>query len=357
MTKVSVIVPVYNVAPYLRQCMDSLVGQTLREIEVICVDDGSTDGSGAILDEYAVRDSRIRVIHQANAGAGAARNAGLAMATGEYLFFCDPDDWCRREMLAKLYGKARRTSADVLVASVRGYESETGRLLRVRRLSGWPRGVFGARQLGDRLFTLSRQTVWDKLFRRAFVFENSLRFQETPRYNDMLFCDLSLACARRIAVLHYAGYCHRSGRPGGLQFDRASSPELVLDVLDAIRAELNRRGLFEGCEAAYARLLFGNGMMFAFDSRDWRTYERFYAAFAERIREFWPRYGHRLKKAYSSDPAHAAFDPDLNAQTYVLRVACASELQRRAHGRGSSWRTCAKALVKALLPSWLLLKI
>ena len=89
MPKVSVIIPVYNVEKYLRACLDSVVNQTFRDIEIICVDDGSTDGSGAILDEYAAKDSRMRVIRQANAGAGAARNAGLDVATGEYVFFAD----------------------------------------------------------------------------------------------------------------------------------------------------------------------------------------------------------------------------------------------------------------------------
>ena len=84
-TKVSVILPVYNVSDYLRQCMDSIVGQTLKDIEIICVDDGSTDDSLAILKEYEAKDQRVKVIQQANAGAGAARNKGLEIATGEYL--------------------------------------------------------------------------------------------------------------------------------------------------------------------------------------------------------------------------------------------------------------------------------
>ena len=85
MVKVSVIIPVYNVEPYLKQCMDSVVGQTLKDIEIICVDDGSTDGSLDILREYAAEDNRIQIIEQKNAGAGAARNNGMRHATGKYL--------------------------------------------------------------------------------------------------------------------------------------------------------------------------------------------------------------------------------------------------------------------------------
>ena len=90
---ISIIVPVYNVAPFLSRCLDSLVGQTYENLEIICVDDGSTDGSAAILDACAAKDSRIKVIHQENAGVSVARNRGLDAATGEFVTFVDADDW------------------------------------------------------------------------------------------------------------------------------------------------------------------------------------------------------------------------------------------------------------------------
>ena len=93
MAQVSVIIPVYNIERHLAQCLDSVAGQSLGDIEVICVDDGSTDGSPAILARYAARSARFRVVTQANAGPGEARNAGLALAGGEYVIFLDSDDW------------------------------------------------------------------------------------------------------------------------------------------------------------------------------------------------------------------------------------------------------------------------
>ena len=93
-TKVSVIIPVYNAEKYLRQCLDSVVNQTLRDIEIICVDDGSTDGSIEILREYEQKDSRVKVLCQKNQYAGVARNNGLSHASGEYVFFMDSDDYC-----------------------------------------------------------------------------------------------------------------------------------------------------------------------------------------------------------------------------------------------------------------------
>ena len=93
LAQVSVVIPIYNTEQYLRQCLDSVVGQTLTDIEVICVDDGSTDGSPPILAEYAAQDSRFQIMTQENAGPGAARNSGLRVSSGEYLIFLDSDDW------------------------------------------------------------------------------------------------------------------------------------------------------------------------------------------------------------------------------------------------------------------------
>ena len=102
MPKVSVIIPVRNAEKYLGECLDSVLGQTLKDVEVLCVDDGSTDGSAKILSDYAAKDGRIRILRQPASGAGVARNRGLAEARGEYLFFCDADDWIDRDTLGSM---------------------------------------------------------------------------------------------------------------------------------------------------------------------------------------------------------------------------------------------------------------
>ena len=111
----SVIIPVYNVEKYLAECLDSVCSQTLKDIEIICIDDGSTDGSAAILDDYARRDPRVRVIRQANAGVGAARNRGLDIATGRYVYFIDSDDWLAdKNALSVLCETAEREQTDII---------------------------------------------------------------------------------------------------------------------------------------------------------------------------------------------------------------------------------------------------
>lgn len=114
--------PVYNVEKYVGRCIDSIISQTLKEWELIAVDDGSTDSSGRICDEYAAADSRIRVIHKENGGAPSARNAAIEEASGEYLYFVDSDDWAQPDMFSDMYEKAKNTGAQLVVA---GYYIDT----------------------------------------------------------------------------------------------------------------------------------------------------------------------------------------------------------------------------------------
>lgn len=115
--KISVIVPVYGVEPYLRKCLDSLVGQSYRNLEIILVDDGSPDRCGKICDEYAEKDSRIRVIHKENGGVSSARNAGLGIASGEWIGWVDSDDWVELDMFEYLLGNAQQAGAEIAVCS------------------------------------------------------------------------------------------------------------------------------------------------------------------------------------------------------------------------------------------------
>lgn len=124
--KVSIIVPTYNVEKYCRTCFDSLLNQTLKEIEIILVDDGSTDSSGTICDEYAVKDERINVIHQTNRGLGLSRNSGLEIANGEYVGFVDSDDCVSTQMFQILYENARRFVADISYCKYIKFSSDTG---------------------------------------------------------------------------------------------------------------------------------------------------------------------------------------------------------------------------------------
>lgn len=160
MPKVSIIVPVYNVERYLRQCLDSLVNQTYQNIEIICVDDGSTDASSEILTEYALKNSKVRVIRQENSGLSAARNVGFSFATGEYVMYVDSDDWIDVCTCEKAVFKAEEHAADLVMwPYIREFPNRSApKVIFFRRknlsCSGMPRTpTQNGRTLGNRTCT------------------------------------------------------------------------------------------------------------------------------------------------------------------------------------------------------------
>lgn len=170
--KVSVTVPIYNTAKYLSKCLDSLLNQTLKDIEFILVNDGSTDGSGEICDEYASKDSRFRVIHKANGGLASARQAGLDAANGEYVIVCDSDDWVHPEIYERLYYAAISKSADI---SVCGFYSEysDGKSIRCQTIFEEKNGVV------DNVDFIRRgaNTSWIKLIKKS-LFDRAEAYYE-----------------------------------------------------------------------------------------------------------------------------------------------------------------------------------
>lgn len=251
--KVTVVLPVYNVAQYLRQALESISAQTLKEIEIIAVDDGSTDGSGAILDEYAKTEPRLKVVHIPNGGAGAARNVGLERARGEYLFFCDPDDSCSPEMLADMYRKAVGTNADIVIAGKMIVNVGDGGEQIVRQplsknVLRRPQ-PFSPQDVAGCIFSMAKAVPWDKLFRRGFVERLDLKFQSTRRSNDVFFVDMALASAERIATLPGCYYRYLRRRQGSLTFVKDRFPFAALEAYGAVEEALRARGLWH----AFAR--------------------------------------------------------------------------------------------------------
>lgn len=205
--KLSVIIPVYNVEKYLRQCFDSVLGQTLRDVEIVCVDDGSSDGSAAILEDYAAKDSRVRVISQSNAGQGAARNRGLEQATGEHVYFMDADDaLARPDALARLVEDMGRDRLDVLFFDARTEVDEGVAVSEsVVRASDYVRkwdysSVRTGRELfasflKNREFCVSPCLM---ILRRSFVEQNGLRFPEERIFHeDNIFMTRVMLAAKR----------------------------------------------------------------------------------------------------------------------------------------------------------------
>lgn len=212
--KVSVIIPVYNVAEYLRECLDSVINQTLKEIEIICVDDGSTDNSLEILKEYAAKDKRITILKQKNLHAGVARNAGLAVACGEYLSFLDSDDVFKLNMLEDTSKKADEDDSDVVIYSAHKKDYQLNKMLDMPWLCKHKDGILYVDDIKDKVFDLTSPNCWNKLFRRKNIQKHKLHFQNLLNANDVYFSYMAVILAEKLSILNtpFVLYRYNTGK-------------------------------------------------------------------------------------------------------------------------------------------------
>lgn len=215
MPKISVIVPVYNVEQYLCQCLDSIREQTMRDIEIICVDDGSTDSSGEIVDRYAGKDDRIKAFHKENAGYGAAMNAGLELATGEYIGIVESDDRIDPEMYAVLYRAAKDNDLDFVKSDAYYWFEKLNYQKRVHEntLEALYNQVLGENERN--LFFDFLMNIWTGIYKREFLTQNAIFFNKSPgaAYQDNGFWMQTCFYAERAMWLNEAFYYYRQDNP------------------------------------------------------------------------------------------------------------------------------------------------
>ena len=214
--KVSIIIPVFNTSKYLKQCLDSVINQTLREIEIICIDDGSTDNSLKILKEYQKNDKRIKILTQKHKKQGAARNYGISIACGEYIGFVDSDDWCELDMFEKLYEKAKETNSDITMCAITTFNNnnsnEYSKEDTYTNLDIFPKEffnrVFVPYETLDFLLNICVCPP-NKIIKHKLINSNNLRFDEKTYYEDGAFFYDSWLCAERISLIKHFGYYYR----------------------------------------------------------------------------------------------------------------------------------------------------
>lgn len=214
MVKVSVIIPVYNEEQYLEQCLDSICEQTLKEIEIICVDDGSTDRTPQILERYEKKDFRIKIVTQRNQFAGAARNHGMKYAVGKYLSFLDADDYFVPDMLERMYQRAEKYEADITICRYLEYCEESKKIREVdcsfEELFFNEREVFSGASLNCKgIFQITKGWAWDKLFCTEFVKECGYEFSDFRSSEDGFFVYMLMARAGRISYMEDVFVTHR----------------------------------------------------------------------------------------------------------------------------------------------------
>ena len=238
MGTISVIIPVYKVEDYLDRCVQSVLAQTYEDIEVILVDDGSPDGCGAKCDDYAARDSRVKVIHRENGGLSAARNTGLDAVAGEYILFVDGDDYIAPDMAEKLLAALEDTGADMALCDIKCVD-DGGTV--VRELPPFEAGVFGPEEIYRRMtfddWAMRYVTAWNRLYRRALF--DGLRFEEGKLHEDEFLAHrLYDRCEKVAAVsdeLYY--YVQRGGS--------IMSAAVSLGRLDRVQARFERYEFFK----------------------------------------------------------------------------------------------------------------
>ena len=203
---VSVIIPVYNVKLYLKRCLDSIINQTLRDIEIIIVDDGSTDGSSEYADEYALNDNRIKVIHKENGGLMSAWTYGVRASKGDYIGFVDSDDYVSLEMYEKMYCAARHYDSDIVICNYSINHSIEGKL-KTELAEGCYTGELLKTQIKEHVFSLPNTYSiplprWNKLFRRQIVFDN-LKYTDclSRTFEDRYFVPAAIFSANTVYCL------------------------------------------------------------------------------------------------------------------------------------------------------------
>lgn len=210
MAKVSVIVPVYNVEKYLTECIDSILSQTMTDIEIICVNDGSKDKSLEILNEYAVKDKRVIVINKSNSGYGHTMNTGLNIASGEYIGIIESDDFASKNMFEDLYKIAKEYDADIVKGDWYNYWSKNKFARKNNRISS-AKTFKLTNSTEDKSLLRINPSVWSAIYKREFLNKYNIRFLETPgaSYQDLAFSFKVFALAQRVVLTDKAYLYYR----------------------------------------------------------------------------------------------------------------------------------------------------
>lgn len=267
--KVSVVMPVYNVENYIEECLDSLISQTLKEIEIICVDDGSTDGTLNLLYKYEKSDTRVKVIQQQNQYAGVARNNGMKHAVGEYILFLDSDDFFEKTMLEKMYNEAKRTEADLVLCGGQVFDDATKEtkpapwFLKTKIL---PKELpFSYRDTDGQLLNAISPAPWTKMFKKEFVDKSGIQFQPFQNSNDVYFIFVMVCTSERISYVDEALVNYRRGMSTNLQSKKHKAPLCFLEAYYSAYNTLVEKNVYDYIKKGFRSAVI-SGCLYNYDS-------------------------------------------------------------------------------------------
>lgn len=258
MTKLSVIIPIYNVEKYISQCLDSILNQAFKDFEIICVNDGSSDNSLSVLQRFKNQDERIIIIDKKNEGSGIARNAGLSIAKGDYIYFVDGDDWVEENVFGKILSKADELNTDILIFGGLSYyngKGKKGGYSADKLPKKYLNKVFSAKDIKKDIFNFP-STAWTKLYKRDFLIKNNIKFQDIKVGQDQLPFFHSMIKAKRIALLPENIYCYRKNRKGSAMTVKKKKNFSPIYVFYGIEEMLKSENLLDDYKSIFVSKYF-----------------------------------------------------------------------------------------------------
>lgn len=284
MVTISIIMPLFNAEKYLPEALNSVLGQTYKEFELICIDDGSTDSTRKILRDFQKRDDRIKIFaNKQRLGAGPTRNKGIEKAQGKYILFLDGDDVFEEELLEKAHRTMEEMELDIVVFEYMRVPSEVIYTKRIRErprsfIDNYCNVPFSVEDFSPREFPNRSNSPCDKMFRKSFLVENRLEFQALPAFNDVYFAKMAFFCAKRIIYLNDCRimvYARDHSQPSRISNDR--NPMFGYYAMERLAVELKERGMFsEFAEYYYYTFSLTIGDILINEEKNKKRQEAFY---------------------------------------------------------------------------------
>lgn len=285
--KVSVIVPVYNEERYLKETNKYIKEQTLKDIEIIYIDDGSTDDTINILEEIKSEDDRVIVLHQQNCYAGVARNKGIDIAKGKYMVFWDSDDMFHSDALEKMYNKMEADNADICVCGANHYDEVADKLLSIKTYLKEDMipdyEPFERRDVEKYLFNFANNVPWNKMYRSAFIKENNLRYQDIRQANDNYFTMMAFYNAKIFTVVREPLLDYRINYGTSLTGKASNTPLCVYEAYSKTYEELKDKDDFENIKQSFLNKTLRGFCYFLTKQTSFEAYKEIFNKFKEDV--------------------------------------------------------------------------
>lgn len=330
--KVSVILPVYNVEQYLKECTESIINQTLKDIEIIFINDNSPDKSFEILKEYAKNDNRITLLTQKNYGAGVARNAGLDVARGEYLYIMDSDDVLVPNALERLYSEAKASNLEMIMFNCYLYDNKT----KEKEIRPWSlkkefipnKKIFSYKEFAENIFNTSPSWAWNKFFKKDFIDRNNLIFQDTSHTNDAYFACMALVLAERMSIINEPLILYRTNQTNSLTSmeTRNKKPLDIITATITIQNKLKEINRFEIVKNSFYR--FSIELMHYMDTKT--------TGLANKLLLYNLKYRYFKKLEYDKIPEDILYPYAIEALKKIKKVSILQEIFSIKNQKGRS---------------------